>query len=81
MRAILYGLGWTLGSILVIGSMVLTVRKAKRGNGTATALVAGLLMGLGAMPGMCAATVQEAKERKGKKGAESGDPPFPEGDG
>jgi hypothetical protein len=75
LRSILYASCWTFGAILVIASFVLSVRQAKGGRGTATALVVGLLMGFGVMPEMGPTPVQEAKERKGKKGADSGDPP------
>ncbi len=81
MRSTLYALCWTFGAILVIASLVLSVRKAKAGRGTATALVVGLLMGFGVMPEMGPTPVQEAKDRKGKKGAESGDPPSSDEDG
>lgn len=75
MKSILYASCWTFGAILVIAALVCSVRKAKAGRGTATALVVGLLMGFGVMPEMGPTPVQEAKDRKGKKGAESGDPP------
>ena len=81
LRSILYALCWTFGAILVIASMVFILRKAKAGGGTAAALVMGLLMGFGVMPEMGPTPVQEAKDRTGKKGAESGDPPSPDEDG
>ena len=74
-RAIFYASCWTFGAILLIASLVLIVRKAKAGRGTATALVVGLLMGFGVMPQTGPTPIEEAKESKGKKGAESGDPP------
>jgi hypothetical protein len=79
--AFLYASCWTFGAILAIASLVFIVRKAKGGRGTATALMVGLLMGFGVMPQTGPTPVQEAKDSKGKKGAESGDPPFPEADG
>ena len=75
MKAILYALCWTIGGLLVIAAMVSSVRRTKRRGGTSTAVLMGLLMGFGVMPEMGPTPVQEAKDRTGKKGAESGDPP------
>jgi hypothetical protein len=76
-RAIL-ALEWSLAAGFTVALMIALVRWAKRGGrGTAmlgSALV--LLLGIGLVPEQIPQQrIEEAREEKGKKGAESGDPP------
>ena len=79
MRDAVVALAWCLGSFLLIASMVLLVRWAKRG-GRATQAAAGVLLifGLGLAPDVERQRIEDAREEKGKKGGQSGDPPDPE---
>lgn len=77
MSEILYGIAWTLGGVLLIAGLVAAVRWAKRA-GRKAATIGGalmLLMSMGVVPPQELQRIEEAKEPKGKKGAESGDPP------
>jgi hypothetical protein len=70
---------WGIGALVVLALMVALVRWAKKGGrGPAmlgSALV--LLLGAGLVPEQPKQRMEEAREQKGKKGAESGDPPTP----
>jgi hypothetical protein len=70
---ILFGGGVVL---LVIGA-VAAIRWAKRAGGKAAGLGGALLLmlSMGVVPPKELQTIEEARESKGKKGAESGDPP------
>ena len=80
MRDALVALAWCFGFVLLITTMVLLVRWARRAGRKASA-VAGtalLLFGLGIAPEVERQRLEEARESKGKKGGQSGDPPDPE---
>jgi hypothetical protein len=69
---------WSLAAFCTLALMIALVRWARRGGrGTAmlgSALV--LLLGIGLVPEQIPQQrIEEAREDKGKKGAESGDPP------
>jgi hypothetical protein len=69
---------WSLAAVFALTLMTALVRWARRGGrGTAmlgSALV--LLLGIGLVPEQIPQQrIEEARQEKGKKGAESGDPP------
>ncbi len=82
MKAIVFAVGWTLAALLLIAALYSLVRWARRDRRGATivgsALV--LLFGGGLVPDSSRQRTEEAREDKGKKGAESGDPPEPGSD-
>jgi hypothetical protein len=77
MTAALLAIAWTLVALLVIVAMVAAVRWAKKASRVASAVGGTLILLLGAafVPPAEQTRLEEAKEPKGKKGAESGDPP------
>jgi hypothetical protein len=80
LRDALVALAWCLGILLLIVLMVLVVRAAKRA-GRKTSAVAGtmlLMFGLGIAPDVDRERLEDAREEKGRKGGQSGDPPDPE---
>jgi hypothetical protein len=65
------------GAVLLVIGMVAAIRWAKRTSGKAAGLGGALLLmlSMGVVPPKELQTIEEAKESKGKKGAESGNPP------
>jgi hypothetical protein len=78
LSAALRALEWCLGALVVIAVMIALVRWARRGGRSAGLLGSAmvLLLGIGLVPEQIPQQrIEEAREQKGKKGAESGDPP------
>jgi hypothetical protein len=78
MTSVTVALGWSCTALLALGAMIALMRWARRG-GRGTALLGSalvLLLGIGLVPEQIPEQrIEEAREEKGKKGAESGDPP------
>jgi O-antigen ligase len=79
MEAVLFAIGPGMAIILVLGAGVCLIRWAKKGGRGAAMLGSALvlLLGAGLVPEPPQQRIEEAREEKGKKGAESGDPPNP----
>lgn len=73
-------LAWCIGVLFLIAVMVRLVRWAKRGGSRTSAMASTLVLmvGLGLAPESDRQRLEEAREDKGKKGGESGDPPDPD---
>jgi hypothetical protein len=65
------------GAVLLLIGMAAAIRWAKRAGGKAAGLGGALMLmlSMGVVPPKELQTIEEAREPKGKKGAESGDPP------
>jgi len=76
-KDVIVAIGWSLCALLLLIAMIACVRWARRSTRGASivgsALV--LLLGAGLVPDPTRQRIEEAREAKGKKGGESGDPP------
>jgi hypothetical protein len=76
-KQIILALEWSLVVMFAFGMTAVTMRWAKRG-GRGPAILGStlvLLLGGGLAPEQRQQAIEEAREEKGKKRAESGDPP------
>lgn len=66
--------------MLLVAGMVAAIRWAKRTGGKAAGVGGALMLmfSMGVIPPRLFQTIEEAKESKARKGAESGAPPGPE---